>query len=61
MEAMLPCLFARLMNHGPHLDCYRGLVRLHDDGRLTWASSGLAVEVWHEDYLVNISCQLTAQ
>ena len=45
---------ARLMNRGPHLDCYRGLVVLHDDGRFTWASSGIDVQIWHEDYLVDI-------
>jgi len=47
-------VIARLNNRGPHTTCYRGLVVLHADGRLTWFDGG-DVQVWHGDVLAEIT------
>ncbi len=45
-------LTAQLYNRGPHHVCFRGDVELHNDGRMTWLSSELDVQQWHNDFAV---------
>lgn len=52
-------LTAKLYNRGPHRVCFRGDVELHSDGRMTWTSSGLDVQQWHNDFAVGTLDQCT--
>lgn len=41
----------KLFNAGPHAITFRGIVVVHDDGRMTWDDTDNDVQRWHNDYL----------